>query len=348
MASPSQPAATVAEGVTLGDGGTRAVPKATARPRGFLAWYRRHYLLLNLPLLLILTDVVMVRFDVANHLPFNDANDLTAAFRRLDASPPGGAPTVLLIGNSAIREGVDQAIVEKALQHAEDPFRVYNFGISAARLVDQYSVLDMIEKRGVKPKAIVLGVNPFLIDDEVNPDSVYPWLTRMSPYIYFHRSRFRTFVSRGWRYLTSSKSERKELSERWDVRPQFKYNKPPTDKEFAGFQQKLAEEFKGRPADSFPLVPELPHMISKLHEQGIAVYVVLLPVNPAGTSKVKEVPPLIDAMRAALPPENTLDLAQAFGPELFYDMGHVNASGRERLTREVSTWLAQKKEFHKP
>lgn len=345
MASPSRPGATtVAQGASSG---ARTVPKA-APPRGFLAWYRRHYLLLNLPLLLILTDVAMVRLDVANRLPFNDANDLTAAFRRLDASPPGASPTVLLIGNSAIREGVDQAIVEKALQRAEDPFRVYNFGISAARLVDQYAVLDLIEKRGVKPKVVVLGVNPFLIDDEVNPDSVYPWLTRMSPYVYFHRSRFRTFISRGWRYVTSSKSERKELDARWDKRPQFKYNKPPTDKEFAGFQQKLAEEFKGRPADSFPLVPELPQMISKLHEQGIAVYVVLLPVNPAGTSKVKEVPPLIDAMRAALPPENTLDLAQSFGPELFYDMGHVNGAGRERLTREVSAWLAQKKEFQKP
>src|SRR5438552_18875193 len=53
---------------------------APAPRRGFLAWYRRYYLLVNLPLLMLILELVLVRVDLVHRWPFNEKDDLAKAF----------------------------------------------------------------------------------------------------------------------------------------------------------------------------------------------------------------------------------------------------------------------------
>jgi hypothetical protein len=324
---------------------SRAVPAVGA---GFFAWYRRYYLLVNLPVLLLLTELALVRFDLVNHLPFKDSNDLAAAFARLDARPPNGEPTLVLLGNSAIREGGDQVAIERSLSRPGHPLRAFNFGLSAARLDAQPPVVEALAARGLRPQVALLGVNVCLVDDQVNQDTVYPWVRRSAPYLFFHRSRIRTALDRSARYLTASPQRKKDLRARWDSRAQFKFNRPPSAVEFKGFVDKFVAEFGQRGPGDYPFVEELPGFLAWLEKRGIEPYVVLLPINPAGAGRIRTYRPLMAAIRAKLPPERTLDLADAYPADLFFDMGHVNSAGRLRLTEEVVSWLRTKQPFLTP
>jgi hypothetical protein len=312
-----------------------SAPEAAPRRR-FVEWYRRYYLLVNVPILLAITELVLARVDLARRLPF-DSDDFTAAIHRMEANPPGDKRVVLLLGNSAMREGVDQRVIETALGNV----RAYNFGLSAARLDDTAELLELLRERGVNPSMVVLGVNPFLVDDEVNPETIYPWVAQRSPYLYFHRSRIRTSILRGAGYLLASPARRVELAERWDAESQFKCSRGASPDSSEEFTRKFVAEFGSRRPDELPMIEELPHFVDRLKESGIAVRVVLLPMNPIGTSRLVTYRALMAAIRAHLPPD-TLDLSDEFPADVFHDMGHVNERGRARLSAAIGSWLQTK------
>ncbi|HET7505751.1 MAG TPA: hypothetical protein VFK02_32245, partial [Kofleriaceae bacterium] len=59
-------------------------------------------------------------------------------------------------------------------------------------------------------------------------------------------------------------------------------------------------------------------------------------------------PTLVAAIRARVPPDS-LDLTGTDYPrELFDDVGHLNAAGRQRLTAQIVGWLASRKELGSP
>ena len=313
---------------------------------GVLGWYRRYYLLVNVPLLLLITDIVFARIDLVHHLPFRDPDDLVQAEQRVaahEASPD--RPIVALLGNSALREGLDEGAIERSLDERDVHRTVYNFGLSAGRVRDVVRLLDRLVAAGNTPKAVLLGVNLFLIDDHVNSDSVYPWNERSSPYIYFHRSRFRTSLMRAARYLIASTPKRRQLDAQWTEAEQFRYDRKPSATEYAGFLAQFMEEFGARSPGTYPMIGELHDFIARTLGKGVEVYVVLLPMNPAGTATVMKYRALMAAIREAVPSERTLDLADAFPAEDFYDMGHVNAAGRALLSKRVSDWLAARGNF---
>jgi len=125
----------------------------------FFHWYRRYYLLVNLPVLLLVTELVMTRIDILRRSP----SSFDTALARLDASPPGNAPTVVLLGNSATLLGMDEAQLEQSLASSGRPMRVYNFGLAAARIDDTFEVAKLLLAKGVKfitpPVPITLGDN---------------------------------------------------------------------------------------------------------------------------------------------------------------------------------------------
>ncbi|HET7502360.1 MAG TPA: hypothetical protein VFK02_15180, partial [Kofleriaceae bacterium] len=148
-----------------------------------MAWYRRYYLLVNLPVLLVVTELVLTRLDPVN---WSHSSNLDRAVARYQVSPPGDAPVMLVLGSSVVRSGIDQAAVEAGLA-ARGGWRVYNFGLNTARLDDEVELLEYLLRRGIKPKAILFGINLYSIKD-TESDSRYPWHHRRSPYVLFHRS----------------------------------------------------------------------------------------------------------------------------------------------------------------
>lgn len=308
--------------------------------RTFLAWYRRYYLLVNLPILFLLTELVLVKVDLVHQPPFDEKNDLAKGLAAYDARPPApGQPVMLLLGNSATDRGFDPVKIEQTLGGTT---RVYNFGLKGARLDDQYGLIEHLASRGIQPAAVMLGVNAYLIDHMVNPDTLYPWLERRTPYIYFHRSRIRT---KAWRWVQRVLGiERKDKYKKLDKDPDadlMATRLPPNAIEL------FVTQFAHRPVDDFPMIDELPAFVEWLTRRGIRPYVVVLPMAPGGTRAIDTFEPLITAIRAKVPGD-ALDLSRAaaeFPDDFFYDVGHPNADGRAAFTRALGAWLASRKDL---
>ena len=309
--------------------------------RGLLGWYRRYYLLVNLPVLLLVTELVVSRLDLVHRFPFNDKDDLAKAFTSVAAAPPRPDDTVmLLLGNSATDRGFDPAAIEQAIGNPR--LRIYNFGLKAARLDDQRGLLDLVRAKGINPRFVVLGINPYLLDHEVNSDTLYPWLERHTPYLYFHRSRFRTKLWFWVKYMVgAAKKKTPKLDRDADPVPDA------TARISRAVIRTYVAQFDRRPASDYPMIEQLPAFIESLAKQNIRTFVVILPMASAGTSQVPEYEDLLAAIRAHVPPQS-LDLTRATGQfpdELFYDVGHPNKAGRAVFTRALAAWLKTQPEL---
>jgi hypothetical protein len=309
----------------------------TAPRRSFLAWYRRYYLLVNLPVLFLITELVLTKVDLVHRPPFDEKDDLAKGMTKYNARPPApGDDVLLLLGNSATDRGFDPDAIEKALGNPH--LRVFNFGLKAARVDDQLALLDFLDARGIHAKYVVVGVNPYLVDDLVAPDTLYPWLDRRTPYVYFHRSRIRTKL---WRWVKRVAGiDRKQSVDKDDV--------PGADARIneAAFKA-FVTEFDHRPADDFPMIGDLGELADRLGKRGITTYMVILPLAASGVARIDNYRPLLAALRAAVP-AGSLDLADQysrFTDDMFYDVGHSNAAGRVALTLAIIPWLAAKKEL---
>jgi hypothetical protein len=307
---------------------------AVAPPRrGFLAWYRRYYLLVNLPVLFLVTELALTRMDLVHRWPFNEKDDLVKSLAiYATRPPPADAKVMLLLGNSATDRGLDAPAIERAI--GDPALRVYNFGLKGARLDDQFALLDLVFERGIKPSYVVLGVNTYLIDHQVVVDSTYPWLERRTPYVYFYRSRIRTKLWRWMKSLVGLEKHRLAKVLEGDV---------PDGRTPETAIQTFVDEFDHRPPSDYPMIDRLPELVDRLAARGVRTYVVLFPMAASGTSRIAEFDALLAAIKAKTP-SDTLDLSHAperFTDDLFYDVGHTNRAGRVALTAAVIPWLRQ-------
>jgi hypothetical protein len=292
---------------------------------GFAAWYRRYYLLVNLPALLIATELVASRVDPVNR---SHASNLDRAIERYRASPPSGARAgvMLIVGNSVVRSGIDQDAVERGLPGG---WRVYNFGLNTARLDDEVALLDDLQRHGIAPTAILVGVNLYSIRD-VPSDSRYPWHRRRSPYVLFHRE-----------YLWGGIKDRlTQLIAPRPARPYAQFaNAVLTPEELDAQAHTFIGQFAHRAAADFPLLDQLPVLLRWTADRGIRVHVVVLPMNPIATG-FAEYPALVAAIRDRIP-AGSLDLTGDDYPrDQFDDVGHLDEAGRRRLTARIVDWLA--------
>lgn len=297
----------------------------------FLRWYRRYYLLFNLPVMFLITELILTRVDLVHRWPFNEKDDLVKSLGIYAAHPPAPAQrTMVLLGNSAVDRGLDPDAIERGL--GDPGLRVYNFGLKGSRLDDQFALVDVLLARGIKPAYAVLGVNVYLVDDKLVVDSVYPWLERDAPYVYFHRSRIRTKL---WRWVKSLAGLEKHKIAK-DLVVDVPDGKTPPSAIAAFLDQ---YDHRG-PAD-YPLIERIPAFVAKLSALGIPTYVVLLPMAGSGTARVAEYDAVVAALRSKSPAD-TLDLTHqpaVFGDDLFYDVGHTNKAGRVVLTNAIIPWL---------
>jgi hypothetical protein len=306
---------------------------APAPRRGFLAWYRRYYLLVNLPLLMLILELVLVQVDLVHRWPFNEKDDLAKAFASYAARPPApDAQVMLLLGNSATDRGFDPTRLEQAI--GDPHLRIFNFGLKGARVDDQLGLMEMLLARGIKPTYVVLGVNTYLIDPKVASDTLYPWIQRTTPYVYFHRSRIRTKLWRWIKSLVGLERRREILALDSDV---------PDGKTPESAIRAFLDQFDRRPPDDFPMIEQLPAFVDWLSQRGIRPMVILLPMAGSGTSRMAAYDAITAAIRAKVPPDS-LDLTHdraRFTDDMFYDVGHSNRAGRVALTEAVIPWLRQ-------
>jgi lysophospholipase L1-like esterase len=176
----------------------------------------------------------------------------------------------------------------------------------------------------------------------VNSDTLYPWLERHTPYLYFHRSRFRTKLWFWMKYMVGA-AKKKAAKVNRDVDPV----PDATARIPAAALRAYATQFDRRPADDYPMLDRLPEFVDGLARQHIQAFVVILPMAAAGTRRVPEYEELLAAIRAHAPADS-LDLSRAsdkFPDELFYDVGHPNKAGRVVFTRELAAWLKTQREL---
>jgi hypothetical protein len=290
-----------------------------------VAWYRRFYLLVNLPVLLLATELVLTWSDPVN---WSRSSNLDRAMARYRAAPPGASPVMLVLGSSVVRSGVDQDAVQRGLR-ARGDWRVYNFGLNTARLDDEIELLGYLLQHDIKPRAILLGVNLYSIKD-AESDSRYPWHHRRSPYVFYHRN-----------YLFNGLKDRlTQLIEPRQLKPYSQFaNAVLTPEELDAQAQGFIAQFARREPGDLEMLDQLPALIGWIAAHGIAAHVVLLPMNPVA-SRFAEYPSLVSAIRDRIPP-GSLDLTAAGYPkELFDDVGHLNEAGRRRLTAQIVEWLA--------
>ena len=308
-----------------------AAPSGVRR-RSIWAWYRRHYLLVNIPVLFLITELALTRIDLVHRWPFNEKDDLAKALSSYRQRPPApGDSVMLLLGNSATDRGFDPVAIEQAI--GDPHLRIYNFGLKGTRLEDQYGLIEHVIAHGIKPTHVMLGINTYLIDHNVGVDTLYPFLERRTPYVYFHRSRIRTKL---WRWVKSIVGlEKRKKSKEVDEIPDGKTPESAI--------RIYLQEFGDRGPDDYPMIDRIPAFVDWLGKRGIRAYVVLLPMAASGTSRVAEYDAVTAAMRARAPADS-LDLthdAGRFTDDLFYDVGHSNKAGRVVLTQAVIPWLKQ-------
>src|SRR5262249_30301586 len=159
---------------------------------------------------------------------------------------------MLLLGNSATDRGFDPRILEREVGNPR--LKIYNFGLKGARLDDQLGLIEHLAGRGIAPRYALLGVNPYVIDHLVNVDTLYPWLERHPPYVYFHRSRIRTKL---WRWLKLVVGIEKAKAPSRTPPPDLDPEQANTRLPEKAIQTYVAQ-FAGRAPDEFPMVDDLP------------------------------------------------------------------------------------------
>lgn len=295
----------------------------------FLGWYRRYYLLVNIPILLALTDLVLARVDPVNR---THSSNLDLALARYAAAPPGGEPALLLVGNSAVRAGLDQTTIEAASMGTPHT-HVYNFGLNTARIDDELGLVELLEAKRIKPRTVVLGLNLYSIANE-DSDTRYPWHHRRSPYVFFHRSYLWNGVKEAVSRLLKREAKK--------AYSQFEEG-PASEAEVQAQITKFVSEFRNRTADDFAQLDAIPTLVQRLESAGIHVYVVLFPLNPRATH-FAAYPELLAALRKRCP-ATTLDMSGAYPPSLFRDVGHLNAEGRKQMTSALVAFLTARQEL---
>jgi hypothetical protein len=282
------------------------------------AWYRRHYLLVNVSILFLLIDLALGIVDPLHRVktPLDDA------LAEIDKRPAGTRSAVLLVGNSAVQVGVDAKDMETQLERAGLSVAVYNVGLASTSLRDIPHEIAAVEKRGVKVAAVVVGMNLFAGDVRFEP-LMYPWADRSSPYVFFYRTLWRRRIARNV------------------VKAWHRVTKTPEKTDDAGSQDFRETVFLARFQNTTPsdlAFSELGGILKSLASNGIATHVVLLPQNPKGTAQLAQYAELMRALRAEMP-KDLLDVADSFSPDEFRDVGHLNEHGRAHLTDALARWL---------
>lgn len=219
-------------------------------------------------------------------------------------------------------------------------------GMAYGKVTDLREIL----RRGLytPEKMLVLGIDVHTMLDAMQTDPRFPWARPWYvPYLYYYRDYFQDageeFIRNAFNAAKEGRLDFRTFQPRW-IDKELYFGREP-EEQLRKDWLRYEELYSWRPLDDFAdNLEALEWVIRHVKDRGIPFYVVWMPLNPdpdypqPGYWK-----PLKEKVNAMLEPHGipVLDLSDAFQPEYFHDLVHLNReTGAPAFTAEVDRWLA--------
>lgn len=187
---------------------------------------------------------------------------------------------------------------------------------------------------------LVVGLNYLTLYDDFDTNPTYIWHKKWyEPYAYFERDRFHPLITGMFTRLISGESVPPMT---YTYQKKAVYHGRIAEAALADKMAEYDELYFSQPIEKFSEnIKALEDVIGYCKKHGIRIRVIWMPWNPLfeKPALINEVHERADEVLRANGIE-VLDLEDEFGPEYFYDTGHLNYDcGSERFTKYLDTWL---------
>ncbi|GAA3412720.1 hypothetical protein ACFFNY_33190 [Paenibacillus hodogayensis] len=224
-------------------------------------------------------------------------------------------------------------------------------GMSYGKLTDLKEIL----QRGLyEPKQrLVVGIDVHTMLDQMQTDPRFPWSRPWySPYLFYYRDYFQDagseWLRNAWTGARSGKLDFHTYVPRW-MDKELYFGHEPAEQLKKDLQRYEEHYYWMTLADMKDNLAALDWVVAYAQQNGLPLQVVWMPLNP---DPAYPQPKYWQALRQsvnktlqanAIP---MLDLADAFKPDEFHDLVHLNReTGAPKFTSEVDRWLQS---FEKP
>lgn len=299
-----------------------------------MTWLSHWHLPLTVGAALMLAAACVQLTDPLRRFIHPNTNDLDAGLWEFDRREGRfGSETVLVVGSSVAREGIDPDLLSERLKRP-----AFNLALSNAQIVDVEEELALCGPVGT----VVLAVNGFNFDDRMKRDPTHPWNRPAGPYLMVRRAELQALVSHRVRSLVRFiRSRARDDYAEGRKRLQFRYKTRLDNTQLSKLKKEMSKEYPDDGRDHTSVNFEaLARVIKRLRKNHTELFVVWLPELP----EARWAPFERSRERLASMLEGSgvryLDLlTMRVAPADFYDYHHVLAPGRARLTDYLSQAL---------
>jgi hypothetical protein len=280
----------------------------------------------------LLIDLGVARWDPMTNSRRFEKDDFTKTLfhHQWDRSGP------VFFGNSAVTGA-----------YMEDKAQVplVEMGLSYGKITDLREIL----RRGLyEPEGqLVIGIDVHTMLDRMQTDPRFPWARPWYiPYLYYYRDYFQDaggeFLRNAWAGIRQGKLDLHTYEPRW-IDKELYFGREPAD-QLKKDWERYEKLFNWMTlADMEHNLDALDWVIGYAKERGLPLKVVWMPLNPDPAYPHPPYwEPLRERVNGMLEANGVpvLDQANAFPPEDFHDLVHLNReTGAPKFTAEVDRWL---------
>jgi len=297
-----------------------------------IAFVRKNGFVLSLAAAFLLCDAAVAAWDPMAHSLRFEKDDFTKTLmhHQWDRSGP------VFFGNSAVTGA-----------YMEDRARVplVEMGMAYGKITD----LEQILRRGLyRPEGqLVIGIDVHTMLDRMQTDPRFPWARPWyQPYLYYYRDYFKDAIGEwarnAWAAARQGKIDFHTYTPRWTDKELYFGRESP--EQLKKDWERYERNYNWMTVDDCQNnIEALQWVIGYAAKRGLSLKVVWMPLNP---DPAYPQPPYWKPLKArvnALLEANgvpTLDLSDAFPPEHFHDLVHLNReTGAPAFTKELDEWL---------
>ena len=202
---------------------------------------------------------------------------------------------------------------------------------------------DMIDKGYINiGSELVIGLNYLTLYDEFDTNPTYIWHKKWyQPYAYFERDRFYPLITDTFTNIINGNPPGIIT---YTHQEKAVYHGRVSQAALTDKFEEYRTEFFNQPIEKYEKnMDALGEVIDYCKENGIRLRVVWMPWNPTFEQPelVREVRAMTDEILLANNIK-VLDLENRYGPEYFYDTGHLNYDvGSPKFTEQLDKWLRE-------